>query len=499
VKTIAAIGIPKLFSCKFERELLDALKDDYQFEQGYTSANAEAYIDFVQQELVPHLVNVAQPRFIGHMTGPVPPLVHELHGCMGLFNQNLVKLETSGIATQIEREVIGDLHRVFFNEPEEFYGRYTLNADYCLGNITSGGTLSNITALSYALSKKLGNPEDPAASINNIGLLKSMVSKGYTDIVVLGTAHSHYSMNKAMRLLGLGYQSFIKIDPDILKTEEGSAQLSTIITAYKKTGTLVLALVGVAGTTEAGIIDPLEMMAEVAAEHDVHFHVDAAFGGAFMFSDRLADKLQGISRADTITLCGHKQLYLPMGISICMFKSPELAGYAEINSHYQARKGGIDLGKYTIEGSRPFSAFIIHGVLQLIGKEGYAEILENNYDRAQFFGELVAAHGSFERYTSPELNIVLYRYVPAWLRSKITKGVLSETEKQELNRLNVIIQKHQFEKGNSFVSYTELPDAPGSQERTVWLRAVLMNPYTSPQDLQEILQEQVSIAEAVIL
>jgi glutamate decarboxylase len=241
------------------------------------------------------------------------------------------------------------------------------------------------------------------------------------------------------------------------------------------------------------------MMAEVAAEHDVHFHVDAAFGGAFMFSDRLADKLQGISRADTITLCGHKQLYLPMGISVCLFKSPELAGYAEINSHYQARKGGIDLGKYTIEGSRPFSAFIIHGVLRLIGKEGYAEILESNYDRAQLFGELVNAHSSFELYAAPELNIVLYRYVPAWLRPKITKGALSVTEKQELNRMNVIIQKRQFEKGNSFVSYTELAEAPDNPERTVWLRAVLMSPYTSPQDLQEILQEQVSIAETVIL
>lgn len=495
MKTTAAIGIPKLFSCQFEGKLLDA----FPFEQGYTPASAEAYIDFVKQELAPQIVNVAHPRYIGHMTGPVPPLMHELHACMALFNQNLVKLETSGMATHIEREVIGELHRIFFQKGEEFYKYYTPDPDHCLGNITSGGTLSNITALSYALSKKLSNPGDPSASINNIGLLKSMVNNGYTDIVVLGTAHAHYSMNKAMRLLGLGYQSFIRIDPAILKSVEGRGKLSEMMGNYKKAGTLVLALVGVAGSTEAGIIDPLEMMAEVAAEYDVHFHVDAAFGGAFMFSDKLADKLQGIKRADSITLCGHKQLYLPMGISVCLFNSPDLAGYSEINSHYQARKGGIDLGKYTIEGSRPFSAFIIHGVLRLIGKEGYAEILESNYDRARYFGELVAAHGSFERYATPELNIVLYRYVPTWLRTRVKKGTLSKTEQQELNRVNIIIQKKQFDKGSSFVSYTEIPDASGSGERTVWLRAVLMNPYTSHQDLQEILQEQENIAASVIL
>ena len=71
-----------------------------------------------------------------------------------------------------------------------------------------------------------------------------------------------------------------------------------------------LALIGIAGTTETGEIDPLVEMGDVAKEFDIHFHVDAAWGGgATMFSEKHKGKLKGIESADSITMCGHKQLY----------------------------------------------------------------------------------------------------------------------------------------------------------------------------------------------
>jgi len=459
----------------------DAFKEPFLLKQ----KTAEAYRDFLRYELQPSLIDVSSPKFIGHMTGPVPPFINELQQWAGQLNQNLVKFETAGAGTFLERQVLGSFHRLFYNESPVFYERYIQDPGVSLGNITSGGTLSNLTALSYALSKQLSLK---GARFREDGLEKSLQDAGYNHVVVIGSSHCHYSFQKVMRLLGLGTNAFISIDTQQLEGNEGRQLLEAAIRHQASQGALVLALVGVAGTTEAGLIDPLVMMGEVAMAHQLHFHVDAAFGGAFAFSERLSDRLAGIDHADSITLCGHKQLYLPMGTSLCLFKSPGFARYAESNSYYQARKGSVDLGKYTIEGSRPFSALIFHGALQVIGKEGYAEILESNFDRAMLFRDMLMAAGDFQLYRDPHLNIVLYRYVPAHLQEKAQKGTLSDTERAGLNELNVYLQQEQFRRKNSFVSYTELPDPSG--QRHVWLRTVFMNPATTVQHLQEILEEQ---------
>ncbi|RBL88155.1 putative pyridoxal-dependent aspartate 1-decarboxylase [Chitinophaga flava] len=425
------------------------------------------------------------------MTGPVPPFIQELQQWITLQNQNLVKWETSGAGTLLERQVLGSFHRLFYQAPAAFYGQYIQDPSSSLGNITSGGTLSNLTAISYALSRKL---QDAGATFHEAGLMKSLQDTGYTRAVVMGTAHCHYSLQKVMRLLGLGTRAFVALDADELSGAAGSQILDAKIRHLQAEGVLVIALVGVAGTTEAGRIDPLEMMAEVAARHQVHFHVDAAFGGAFLFSDQYASKLKGISDADSITLCGHKQLYLPMGTSLCLFKSPGLAKQIEINSYYQARKGSVDLGKYTIEGSRPFSALLFHGALQVIGKEGYAAMVDSNYARTLLFSEKIRSNSHFQLYRHPDLNIVLYRYVPAALREKALAGRLNDAERTLLNERNIYLQQEQFRRRESFVSYTEMPDETG--KRHVWLRSVLMNPDTTAQHLEEILQEQLTIMHA---
>ncbi|MEM8909442.1 MAG: phosphopantetheine-binding protein, partial [Bacteroidota bacterium] len=167
--------------------------------------------------------------------------------------------------------------------------------------------------------------------------------------------------------------------------------------------------------------------------------------------------------------------------------------HSENNTQYQARKGSMDLGKYTIEGSRPFSALALHGALQVVGKAGYSEMLESNYDKAQTFGQLIAERAEFELYENPELNILLYRYIPTRLRYKVGKEAFTVAEQQQINAINEALQKRQFEKGHSFVSYTRLLENTEVADGIVWLRAVLMNPYTTEVHLAEILQEQVDI------
>lgn len=504
----------KLFAYNLEESLSDALLnsgeidpfsrrneiyldlEQYKDVSLSKTQSIEEYKDFLKYNLAPNIVNVSSSKFIGHMTAPMPKILNDLHNCVNLMNQNLVKYETSGIGTFLERQVLGSFHKLLFNSSSDFYDKYTLNHEYAFGNITSGGTMSNVTALAYALSKKMGdiNIEE---GINKVGLVKSLEKKNFKDIAIIGSSYCHYSMKKALKLLGIGTNSFVQFDLDKTNLKTSKKELTQLIKRLQEKNILVLALIGVAGTTEAGSIDPLNDLAEVAAQNNVHYHVDGAFGGAYIFSDKLRPKLKGIERADTVTLCGHKQLYLHVGTSLCIFKDPEFVKHSEINTYYQARKGSVDLGKYTIEGSRPFSALVLHGALNIVGKEGYSEILENNYDNAQYFSQLIKDKEGFELYLKPDLNIILYRYIPKYLRSKLAKGELSIAEETEINELNEALQKKQFEKGDSFVSYTKLVKDKKTMYGIVWLRSVLMNPYTTKENLKEILEEQVELIKVL--
>ncbi|WP_216857899.1 condensation domain-containing protein [Pedobacter steynii] len=456
----------------------------------------EEYGDFLTENLNKGLINVASPKFIGHMTGPVPPIVQELNQLMISLNQNLVKFETSGIGTFIERQCVGMLHHLVYRKPEEYYKSVVQDPASSLGVVTNGGTMSNFVALSYTLANLLTEKLD-FAGLNKKGLQAALKAYNYTGVVVIGSERSHYSIRKALRALGLGEDSFIRHEMDADRLRESGLKLAEVIREKRAENYLILAIIGIAGSTESGKIDPLTELGAIANEHQVHFHVDAAFGGPYLFSTGLSGKLNGIALADSVTICGHKQLYLPMGFSICLFKSEKQVRSSEHNSKYQARKGSLDLGRYTLEGSRSFLSLVLHGVLNVIGIEGYGEIIESNYRRAQLFKSIIALNRSFELDKESDLNIVLYRYIPESLRDIIFLRALTADEQDFLNHLNQQIQERQFAEGKSFVSYTALKKLNGTSDQ-VFFRAVLMNPFTRESDLNEILAEQEEIAHAIL-
>jgi fengycin family lipopeptide synthetase D len=466
--------------------------DDFEESILEKTVSFSEYNDFLVNELNPNLVNVYSKKFIGHMTGPVPPIMQYLQENVTKMNQNLVKYETAGAGIHIERQVIKCFHQLIFNNSGDFYSKSTHNPNLSLGIFTNGGTLSNITALSFALSKKLNGNE--TEGINNVGLIKALQKSNYSDIVILANSLCHYSIQKAAKILGLGMNSVVNFELSSDNSEQNKAEMIEKIESIQEQNILILAIIGVAGTTESGEIDDLSLLAEIAHKYEIHFHVDAAFGGAFVFSDTVSKKIKGIEKADTVTICGHKQLYVPIGNSMLLFNNPEFGKFSENNSDYQARKGSNDLGKFTIEGTRSFSTLLLHGAIKIVGKKGYEEILDDNIRRAELFYDLLFERQDFQVYKKPDLNILLYRYIPVSLRQKLIQGEISESDEIEINEINEKIQSTQFQNGNSFVSYTKLK-RKGDIIKKVWLRTVFMNPFTTEEDLKSILDEQVEIIE----
>lgn len=452
------------------------------------------YAQDIMEQLVAHSVHTAAPSFIGHMTSALPHFVLPLSKLMVGLNQNLVKIETSKAFTPLERQVLGMMHHLAYGESDAFYDKWMHSAKTSLGAFCSGGTVANITALWIARNRLL-KADGEFKGIAAQGMVAAMLHYGYRGLAVLVSERGHYSLGKAADVLGLGRDNFISVPTgsdnrvDVAAMREKAQQLQA-------EGIKVMALVGVAGTTETGNIDPLHDMADLATELDCHFHVDAAWGGATLLSNNNRHLLNGIERADSITIDAHKQMYVPMGAGMVLFKDPAASDAIEHHAEYILRKGSKDLGSHTLEGSRPGMAMLVHACLRVIGRQGYEMLIDKGIEKARYFAELIKQTADFELISEPELCILTYRYVPEPIKQAIAKA--DEQEKIDiyaaLNRFTASMQKRQREAGRSFVSRTRLTPEQYDHQPTVVFRVVLANPLTSEEMLKEIMVEQQELA-----
>ena len=453
------------------------------------------YAQDIMEQLVAHSVHTAAPSFIGHMTSALPHFVLPLSKLMVGLNQNLVKIETSKAFTPLERQVLGMMHHLAYGEDDSFYSKWMHSAKTSLGAFCSGGTVANITALWIARNRLLKADGD-YKGIAAQGLIAGMLHYGYKGLAVLVSERGHYSLGKTVDLLGIGRDNIVaiatgennKVDVDAMRKKAHELEAS---------GIKVMALVGVAGTTETGSIDPLNEMADLSEELGCHFHVDAAWGGSTLLSSNYRHLLSGIERADSITIDAHKQMYVPMGAGLVLFKDPAATDAIEHHAEYILRKGSKDLGSHTLEGSRPCMAMLVHACLRVIGRKGYEMLIDRSIVKARTFADMIKQDEDFELISEPELCLLTYRYVPKEIQAKL-KDADEETKLDiyaSLNRFTASMQKRQREAGRSFVSRTRLTPAKYDHQPTVVFRVVLANPLTSKAILKDILAEQKELAK----
>lgn len=452
-------------------------------------------IQFVLDKLVAQSVHIAAPSFVGHMASALPYFMLPLSRIMMALNQNLVKVETSKAFTPLERQVIGMIHHLVYRQTPGFYEQWMHDRNHAIGSFCSGGTIANLTAL-WAARNNVLRPDGEFAGLAQDGLAAGMLHYGYKGLAILVSERGHYSLNKAADILGIGRRQLIPVATDAHNRVRPDVLLEKCRQLHDS-GIKVMAIVGVAGASETGSIDPLDTIADIAAEHQIHFHVDSAWGGPTLFSSTHRGLLRGIERADSVTLDAHKQLYVPMGAGICVFRNPHTLNSVEHHAEYIIRKGSKDLGSHTVEGSRPGMAILVHAGLNIIGRRGYALLIDQGIEKAKKFAEIITASEDFELISAPELNILTYRYLPADIRIQLLDA--SAEQRIEINnRLNLVIramQKIQRSEGKSFVSRTRLTPEKYQHDAITVFRVVTANPLTTMDILAGILVEQREIAQ----
>lgn len=456
--------------------------------------------DFLMEHVVARSVNVSSPSFVGHMTSALPYFMLPLSKIMTALNQNVVKIETSKAFTPLERQVNGMLHRLVYRRPDDFYRSLVQDKDKALGIFASGGTAANLTAL-WTARNLLFPASSDFDGIRREGLIASLKHRGWDGLAIVVSRLGHYSFKKAADLLGLGENGLVTVatNPD------GKINLTALretVASLHAARRGIIAIVGVAGSTETGSVDPLDAMADIAESSGCRFHVDAAWGGPTLFSRTYAPLLRGIERADSVVIDAHKQLYAPVAAGIALFQHPTDVAAIEHHARYIVREGSRDLGRFSLEGTRAGTAMLVHSGLRVLGRRGYELLIDDGCAKARAFADMIRATSDFELITEPELNILTYRYAPPDLRALAhSQDPTSRADAHDfLNNMTIALQKTQRATGRSFVSRTALDIGPGADPSrpTHVLRVVIANPLTTIEILRDILNEQRAIAERLL-
>ncbi|WDN87382.1 glutamate decarboxylase [Desulfosarcina sp. BuS5] len=475
------------------------------FTSSILSEQPEKKLDDVITDLIeniaPHAVNIASPYFVGHMTSAIPFFMVHLKTIVTALNQNVVKLETSKVVSVLEKQVIAKIHRLLYQKEDTFYDENIQNAHTTLGCFVEDGTLANLTAMWVARDNLLPPTKEGFEGVESEGILAVYNAYGIERCVVLVSRLGHLSLRKAGGLLGIGNKNVIPVDVDEHNRIKLDS-LNNIIKDIKKDekNTKILAIVGIAGTTETGTIDPLKELGSICAENNIHYHVDAAWGGPTIMSKKYRHLLKGIELADSITIDGHKQLYMPMTCGMVYFKDPARMDAVAYHSNYINRPGSVDLGIKSVAGSREANSIILDSALKIMGTQGYALLIEHSIETAVKFAQEIKNRPDFQLITEPQLNIITYRICPLSIQQQLDYADHEQRKaiNQRLNEITRIIQILQREAGNSFVSRTTLLIGNSHKEEIVVFRCVLMNPLTDMTILRKILDEQEKIYRMIL-
>jgi aromatic-L-amino-acid decarboxylase len=360
---------------------------------------AEDILERFARDVVPHAMQVPSPRYFGQFN-PTPLAIGVWADALcSSLNQNAGAWRNGPTSAIIEAQVIRWLCELIG------YG------DKAFGVLASGGSEANLIALKCA--RDAASREICRAGVTSAG----------GRLTVYTSNQCHYSVEKSLDILGLGRESLRKIDTDD-RFHVRLDLLSAAIEADIKEGRRPFCVVGVAGTTSTGVIDPLPELAAIARANDCWFHVDAAYGGGLAFSEKHKAKLKGIELADSITFDPHKWMFVPFscGTTLVRDGGQVLRNSFDMSPEYLNENRGFDDAQYDFfrygqMGTRRFNALKLWMCFKFMGKAGYAETTERHIDLTKYLAKRLDELPAFEREGEIETAVCCFRYLPPEVRA----------------------------------------------------------------------------------
>jgi len=366
--------------------------------------NPDKAIEHVIKGLETFSVHTPHPKYFGlfnprsNYAGIIADLI------TATYNPQLAAWSHAPFAVEVEQLII----REFANK----FG-YNENAD---GVFTTGGAEANLTAMLCALNHKYSN------------FAKDGVFALDKKPVVFCSAEAHHSIQKAAKVVGIGY-NLVKPIP---VTDELKLDINILQQELNKLDTSVyspLMIIGTAGTTGTGTIDELNQLNSICKENNIWFHVDAAYGGGAILSQDLKHQLSGIEESDSITFDAHKWMSVPMGTSIFLTsKNDILRKTFRITTEYMPKEADkltvTEPFTHSIQWSRRFIGLKVYLSLLFYGWQGYEQTINHQAETGRYLKSQLLKNGWIIK-NNTDLPVVCFTKNEFENDSNFTKAILN--------------------------------------------------------------------------
>ncbi|MBQ1090663.1 lysine decarboxylase DesA [Streptomyces sp. B93] len=400
-----------------------------------------AALDELEEVYLRDAVYFHHPRYLAHLNCPVviPAVLGE--AILSAVNSSLDTWDQSAGGTLIERKLIDwTADRIGLGPAAD-------------GVFTSGGTQSNLQALLLAREE---------AKTKDLGSLRVFASEA-----------SHFSVKKSAKLLGLGQDAVVVVPVD------HDQRMQTVALAHElercaADGLVPMAVVATAGTTDFGSIDPLPEVAELCAQFGAWLHVDAAYGCGLLTSRTRRSLLEGIERADSVTVDYHKSFFQPVSSSAVLVRDAATLRHATYHAEYLNPRRMVqeripNQVDKSLQTTRRFDALKLWMTLRVMGADGIGQLFDEVCDLAAEGHDLLAADPRYDVVVEPTLSTLVFRYVPA-----------AVTDPAEIDRANLYARKALFASGAAIVAGTKVNGRH-------YLKFTLLNPETKASDIAAVL------------
>lgn len=381
------------------------------------------------RDIAANAMGVPSPRYYGQFNPTPLPIGVWADALCSALNQNAGAWRNGPTSAIIEARVMRWLCDLIGYGPRSF------------GTLASGGSEANLIALKCARDNADGR------------VVHEGVRAATGNLVIYASEQCHYSVVKSADLLGLGRYGLRKIPtddrfhvrPDLLRAE---------IERDREAGRLPCCVVGVAGATSTGVIDPLAELAMIARENNCWFHVDAAYGGTLAFSDQHKSKLKGMEEADSITFDPHKWLFVPFACGAVLVREGGLVlrEAFDISPEYLSEdRGGADIEydffRYGQMGTRRFNSLKLWMALKFMGRKGYEEVIERQIGLTQYLASRIDELSEFQRLGEVETAVCCFKFLPETARNATG---------EDQDHLQLRLQQQIERSGEAFITTTVL-------------------------------------------
>ncbi|MGC2477882.1 MAG: aspartate aminotransferase family protein [Candidatus Sulfotelmatobacter sp.] len=430
-------------------ELAKLIPSDFLPQTGLSSEE----ISETLRTVVTNSVNVSHPRTAAHLH--CPPLLAALAAevVISALNQSMDSFDQAPIATIVEQKLI----RWLCGE-----AGFPATAD---GTFTTGGSQSNYMGLLLVRDAFLKKRWNWSAQ-------KSGLPPEADRLRILCSEVAHFTVEKSASQLGLGTDSVIRVDVDEHFRMKPAA-LRSALQGLDGEGLLPMAVVATAGTTDFGSIDPLSEIATIARETNTWLHVDAAYGGALLFSSMHRNKLAAIETADSVTIDFHKLFWQPIPCSAFLLRDAVhfdvIKFYADyLNPESHEDEGVPDLVTTSLLTSRRFDSLKLWISFQWLGREKLGKMIDRTIALAAHTAQLIRNTPQLELMAEPQLSTVIFRYVPS-------------AANVDADLLNNRIRRQLFDLGQAVIGHTRVRNRQ-------CLKFTCMNPAVSDVEMEDLLK-----------